>query len=76
MSQSQLPPVENGSEEEREEDADAAEELDEAAEETLERGNLLMNKGKMKEDPPPVAKKLKKADLLQLIPMRQDCLCF
>ena len=40
MSQSELPPVENGAEEEGEENPDAAEELDEAAEETLERGNL------------------------------------
>ena len=36
MSQSKLPPVEKGAEEEREEDADTAEELDKAAEETLE----------------------------------------
>ena len=48
MSQSQLPPVENGAEEEREEDADAAEELHKAAKETLQRRNLKMNKGKGK----------------------------
>ena len=44
MSQSQLPPVENGAEEEREEDTDAAEELHKAAEETLQWRNLKMNK--------------------------------
>ena len=60
MSQGQLPPVEQGAEEEREEDADAAEELDKAAEETLERRNLKIEKGKWKED---VAKKLKEAAL-------------
>ena len=60
MSQGQLPPVEQGAEEEREEDANAAEELDKAAEETLERRNLKIEKGKWKED---VAKKLKEAAL-------------
>ena len=44
MSHSQLPPVENGPKQEREEDADAAKELHKAPKETLERRNVRMSK--------------------------------